>query len=301
MPTKRVLVTGAEGFTGRHVLDAAAADGAEVVATGRRTADLTNAEAARRAVADARPDLVAHLAALAHVGRSWRDPSATLARNQAMTLNLLEAVRTEAPGAGVLVACSSEAYGPPAEVPVTEDAPLRPQNPYATSKATSDVLAGFYGDAFDLRVVRARAFNHVGPAQREQYVVSGFARQIAEAERDGAGEVTVSTGNTAARRDFVDVRDVARAYWALLSGGHSGAFNVCSGVSTSIADILAGLAGLTPLTVHEHTDPGLLRQNEVMEIVGSHDRLTDATGWAPAVPLERSLADTLDWWRRELA
>jgi GDP-4-dehydro-6-deoxy-D-mannose reductase len=272
-----------------------------VVAAGRGHADLTDAEAARRLVAETGADLVAHLAADVSVPRSWAEPAAILTSNHLAAINLLEAVRLETPGAGVLVACSSEAYGPPAELPVTEDAPLRPQNPYATSKATSDLLAGFYADAYELRIARARAFNHSGPGQREEYAVSGFARQIAVAERDGASEVTVRTGNTQVRRDFVDVRDVARAYWALLSGGHSGTFNVCSGSSTSIADILAGLAELTPLTVRQETDPGLLRHNEVMEIRGSHERLSSATGWAPEHALARTLADSLDWWRKELA
>jgi GDP-4-dehydro-6-deoxy-D-mannose reductase len=297
----RVLVTGATGFTGRRMVAVCEAAGAEVVAVGRREADLTDAAEAARAVAGAGADLVAHLAADVSVPRSWNEPRTVLHANHVATLNLLDAVREHTPGAGVLVACSSEEYGPPARLPVTEEAPLNPQNPYATSKATSDVLAGFYGDAYDLRVVRARAFNHAGPGQRPEYVASGFARQIALAEREGASEVTVATGNTEVRRDFVDVRDVARAYWSLLGGHHAGVYNVCSGRSASIADILAILAELTPLEVHRRTDPGLLRQHEVMDIVGSHERLSNATGWAPEVPLERTLADTLDWWRREPA
>jgi GDP-4-dehydro-6-deoxy-D-mannose reductase len=200
----------------------------------------------------------------------------------------------------VVVACSSEEYGPPERLPVTEDAPLRPRNPYAASKAVSDLLAGFYADGHGMWVTRTRDFSHAGPGQREEYVMSGLARQIAVAERAGQEEVTVVCGNTAVRRDFVDVRDVARALLAAAEA-EPGVFNVCSGRSTSIADILAGLAELTALSVHQRTDPGLLRPNEVMEIVGSHERLSRATGWAPEVPLDQTLADTLDWWRKELA
>lgn len=269
-------------------------------AAGRADADLTDPAAARRLVAETGADRVAHLAADVSVPRSWEDPPALLRTNHLATLNVLEAVRLDTPGAAVLVACSSEAYGRPAHVPVTEDHPLRPLNPYAASKATSDLLAGFYGDAYELRVARARAFNHAGPGQREEYAVSDFARRIALAERDGATEVTLTTGDPASRRDFVDVRDVARAYWALLEGGHHGAFNVCSGRSASVGELVAGLADLTALTVHRETDPALVRPNEVAEMAGSNDRIRTATGWEPELPLARTLADTLDWWRREL-
>jgi GDP-4-dehydro-6-deoxy-D-mannose reductase len=208
-------------------------------------------------------------------------------------------VRSSAPEAVVVVAGSGEQYGPVPEerLPVTEDEPLRPQNPYAVSKAATDLLAGFYADAHGLRVVRTRAFNHAGPAQSEIYVVSAFAKQIAEAERAGLDELVLETGNLEPRRDFSDVRDVVRAYWLAAERGEPGIFNVCSGVSVRIADILARLAALTELRVEQRTDPSRLRKHEVMDIRGSHERLTAATGWRPEIPIERTLADALDWWR----
>lgn len=311
VPAVRVLVTGATGFTGRHLVELCARNGASVIATGRRpaaesrleiaeryvSADLAAPGEARRVLAEAAPDAVFHLAALVSVPRSWAEPELVLRDNHLATLGVLEALRAEGADARVLVACSSEEYGPPESLPVTEDRPLRPQNPYAASKASADLLAGFYADAYGLRIARTRAFNHAGPGQSEAYVVSSMARQIAFAERSGASEVTVTTGNPAASRDFVDVRDVAGACWTVIEREAFDVFNVCTGRATPVADILAGLAEHTDLRVEQRTDPALVRENEVMEIVGSHERISQATGWAPRLELSQTLRDTLDWWR----
>lgn len=328
----RVLITGACGFVGRHMAALCAERDCTVVGLGRSVlagdgslagdrslaapgeapplgdyiqADLGDASAARAAVRAAAPDRVLHLAAQASVPASWEDPRATLEGNLLSTHNLLEAVRAEAPAARVLVAGSGEVYGPVAaeRLPVGEQEPLRPQNPYAVSKAASDLLAGFYADAHGLTVVRTRAFNHAGPGQSEAYVVSTLARQIARAELDppAGGRVEIALGNAAARRDFTDVRDVVRAYWMLLEHGEQGAFNVCSGASTAVADIVAGLARHTSLGLDQRTDPARVRSREVMEIRGSHDRLTEATGWRPEIAVEAMLGDTVAWWRERLA
>jgi GDP-4-dehydro-6-deoxy-D-mannose reductase len=198
------------------------------------------------------------------------------------------------------VAGSGEVYGPPAELPVTEWAPLRPQNPYAVSKAAVDLLARFYADAHRLRVLCTRSFNHAGPGQSDAYVVSAFARQIAAAEAAGDRAVTLRTGSVEPRRDFTDVRDVVQAYRLLVERAEPETYNVCRGESTAVADILAGLAEHTELQVDQVTDPQLVRDHEVMEIRGSNERLTSATGWRPEIPLSQTLADTLDWWRAEV-
>lgn len=295
----RALITGAAGFVGRHLAAELSARGAEVTTPTREQLDLLDAGPTRDAVRSLRPVAVYHLAALASVGESWRAPAETFANNTDATLNLLEAVRLEAPDAVVLHAGSGESYGPVPEerLPVTEDETLRPQNPYAVSKAASDLLAGFYADAHGLRVVRTRAFNHAGPGQSDAYVVSAFAKQIAEAERSGQSTLTLETGSLAPRRDFTDVRDVVRAYRLAVEAAESAIYNVCSGVSVPVADILAALTRMTPVAVEGQTDPARLRKHEVMDIRGSHARLTEKTGWQPEIPLEQTLADTLDWWR----
>jgi GDP-4-dehydro-6-deoxy-D-mannose reductase len=243
---------------------------------------------------------VFHLAARAHVGRSWREPEATLRDNTAMTLHLLEAVRAEAPSAVVVLASSGELYGPPAALPVTEAAALRPQNPYAVSKAAADLLGGFYADAHGLRVIRARAFNHAGPGQAPSYAIASFARQVAEGLERGAQPIRVVTGNPDARRDYTDVRDVARAYRALAARGEPGVFNVCSGRTASARELVATLAAAAGVEVDHVVDPALVRPHEVMEVRGSSERVREATGWAPEIPLERTLADTVEWWIDEI-
>jgi GDP-4-dehydro-6-deoxy-D-mannose reductase len=290
----RVLITGASGFAGRHLAAACAADGDELLlAPPSSVADLRDAGVVRGLVADARPDVVYHLAAQAHVGRSWEDPLATIDDNVGMTLNVLEAVRASAPEAVVLMACSSEEYGPPDRVPTDEEAVLRPANPYAVSKATCDMLGGLYVGAHGLRVIRARAFNHSGPGQEPIYAIASFARQVAL----GGDPVTIVTGNPDTRRDYTDVRDVVRAYRLLAAHGEPGVFNVCSGVSHSARELVAALARVGGVEVVHEVDPARVRPNEVMEVRGSFDRLHALTGWQPEIPLDRTLADTLDFWR----
>jgi len=272
-----------------------------VVGLSRATGtDLLDAAATRRAVAGARPDVVYHLAARAHVGESWRDPGGTLRDNVAMALNLLEALRTEAPEATVVAVASSEIYGPPARLPVDEAAPLRPHNPYAVSKAATDLLAGFYADAHGMRVVRARSFNHAGPGQEATYAIASFARQVAGAVEAGEDPVRIVTGNPDTRRDYTDVRDVVRAYRLLAERAQPGAYNVCSGRSASAGELIAGLARAAGVRLEHEVDPALLRPHEVPELRGSAEALHAATGWEPEIPLERTLADTLEWWRGEL-
>jgi GDP-4-dehydro-6-deoxy-D-mannose reductase len=297
----RVLVTGGSGFAGRHLVAACRAAGDDVRTAERSSGvDLLDAEAARAAVAAAAPEVVYHLAARAHVGASWKAPSATLRDNVAMTVNLLEAVRSEAPGATVVAVSSSEVYGPPAELPVGEDAPLRPQNPYAVSKASCDLVAGFYADAHGLRIVRARAFNHSGPGQEPTYAIASFARQAAVAADSGAPRLRIVTGNPDTRRDYTDVRDVVRAYRLLAQRGEPGVFNVCTGVSHSARELLEGLAAAAGAELEHVVDPQLVRPNEVLDLRGSPDALRDATGWEPEIPLPETLAATVAWWREQL-
>jgi GDP-4-dehydro-6-deoxy-D-mannose reductase len=309
----RVLITGVSGFVGRHLVAACRRGGAEIVGVGRTPidddlraclddfalADLDDADAIAAAVRAAAPERVFHLAGQASVVESWSAPGETIAGNVATTMNLLEAIRQEAATARVLVACSGEEYGPvPLErLPVIEAEPLRPQNPYAVSKAAVDLVCGFYADAHDLHIVRVRAFNHCGPGQSDAYVVAALASQIAAAEAAGKATVTISTGDLRPRRDFTDVRDVVAAYWLAAADAPAGAYNVCSGRSTPIADILATLAAHSQLVVNQQTDPRRKRRHEVMDVRGSHEKLTAATGWQPEIPLEQTISDTLDWWR----
>jgi GDP-4-dehydro-6-deoxy-D-mannose reductase len=310
-----ILITGVAGFAGRHLARLCADHGAEVYGLGRTERpddvalagydqmDLADGEGVRAVVARVKPNRVVHLAAEASVARSWEAPAEVIASNVTTSLHLFEALRKEAPDALLLVACSGEEYGRPEWLPVDETHPLGPKNPYASSKVMVDQLAASYQHLHGMRVIRTRAFNHAGPGQSDTYVVAKFARQIAEAEANPPpdGRSQISTGNLMVRRDFSDVRDVVRAYWMALESGEAGVFNVCSGRSTPVSDILTSLAAHSPLDVECRIDPSRLRENEVMEIRGSHEKLTNATGWRPEIELAETLSDTLEWWRRQVA
>lgn len=296
--SRRVLVTGATGFAGRHLVAACEAAGDVVVAAPPSSrSDLRDPVAARALVKGAAPDAVFHLAARAHVGQSWADPVGTLSDNVNMTAALLEAVRFEAPEAVVVSVGSGEEYGPPEFVPTTESHPLRPQNPYAVSKASSGLLARFYADAHGLRVIHARAFNHAGPGQEAIYAIANFARQFAEGLEAGDDPVVVVTGSPDTRRDFTDVRDVVRAYRTLAEHGEPGTYNICSGVSRSARELIAALAAVGGVAVDHRVDPAKVRAHEVQEIRGANELITSTTGWRPEIPFEQTLADTLAWWR----
>jgi GDP-4-dehydro-6-deoxy-D-mannose reductase len=262
--------------------------------------DLLDEAATRAAVRDARPEVVYHLAASAQVAESWRAPAATIRDNLAMSLHLLEGVRSEAPDAVVVAVSSGEVYGPPERLPVDESAALRPQNPYAVSKAQADLLAGFYADAHGLRVVRPRAFNHAGPGQKPLYALASFARQVAVGLENGDDPVRVVTGNPETRRDFTDVRDVVRAYRLLAVRGESRVYNVCSGRTASARELLETLGRAAGIAIEHEIDQSLVRRHDVAEIRGDASALRDATGWTPAIELERTLADTVAWWREQL-
>ena len=293
-------MTGGWGFAGSHLVTLLRERGEEPAAPRRSELDLLDSEAVAAFVRRLQPRAVFHLAARASVRRSWEDPGETLRANLGMTLNVLEAVRREGPGAPALLVGSGEIYGNPERLPVDEDARLRPQNPYAVSKAGCDLLGGQYADAHKLGVVRIRTFNHAGPGQSEEYVVGTLTRQVAEAELAGRGEARLRVGNLDAARDFTDVRDVVRAYAAAVELP-AGVYNVCSGRSVSVLELVEELGRVASVEVRAEVDPERVRAHEVPEIRGSADRLREATGWEPEIPLERTLSDALAVWRERHA
>ncbi len=293
------LVTGGAGFAGAHLVERLAQLGRSPAAPSRGELDLLDAAAVRDGIGRARPDAVFHLAAFSSPRRSWERPEEALLTNIQMTLNVLEAVRAGAPGAAVVLVGSGQAYGDAGSLPVTEETPLEPLSPYAVSKAACDMLGRQYAAAHAMHVVRLRPFNHAGPGQANEYVLGSLASQVAAAELRGTSEAVLRTGDTASARDFTDVRDVVRAY-VLAAGAEAGAYNVCSGRRTTIAELIDLLDGEARVPVRHEVDPERLRANDVGGIRGSHDRLTAATGWQPQIPLEQTVRDTLAWWRRRL-
>ena len=301
MPSGGALVTGGAGFAGHHLVERLKADGGvEMAAPTREELDLRDADAVRMAVGDIAPAAVFHLAAFSSPSLSWESPAGALLGNLEMTLNVLEAVRHEAPGARVVLVGSGQVYGEPSALPVTESAPLEPANPYAVSKAACDLLGRQYADAFEMRVVRMRPFNHAGPGQTDEYVVSSLAKQVAEAEAAGQDECVLRTGNPESARDFTDVRDVVRAYVLAAEVG-SGAFNVCSGRATSVAELIEMVSARSRVPVRHEVDSTRLRaHNDAQVLYGSAERLSEACGWKPEIPLEQTVEDALNWWRTQL-
>ncbi len=295
----RAYLTGGTGFVGAWLIRHLSEVGDTAVAPGPEV-DVTDLAALAEDLQAALPDVVYHLAALTHVGRSWSEPAETFRVNALGTLNLLEAAaRCEAPPVVVLVS-SAEVYGPASDShPLDEQAELRPVTPYAVSKVAAEFLGlqAYLGRG--LHVVRARPFNHVGPGQADDFVVSALARRMVEAELTRITSVRV--GNLAASRDFTDVRDVVRAYRLLALNGLGGeAYNVCSGRALSIASLAEQMAGLLAYEVKLVEDPSLFRPVEVPVLLGDASKLMTATGWSPEIPLSKTLSDVLDYWRARL-
>lgn len=293
----RAAVTGARGFVGPHLVAHLRANGDEVIELDRRGPDpfdVTDPDAVRHTLRHAQPDAVYHLAALSHVGDSWKAPALAFRVNAEGTLNLLRAC-VDLKVDRVLVVGSAEEYGrvDEADLPLREDAPLRPITPYGASKVAADYLAlqSFVGD--ELGAIRARPFSHTGPGQEARFVVPALASRIARAERDDASEIPV--GSLDAVRDVTDVRDVVRAYRLLVEQGAPGeVYNVCSGRGVSVADIAARLIGLARREIRLVVDPNLVRPVEVPRLVGDNTRLRAATGWTVEFDLDTTLADVLD-------
>jgi GDP-4-dehydro-6-deoxy-D-mannose reductase len=274
--------------------------GDEVVAVDREV-DVTDREAVRIAVTAARPDVVYHLAALTHVGRSWEDPGRVLQVNAIGTLYVLEAARACSPEPRVLVTSSAEVYGavPEERLPVTEDAPLAPVTPYAASKVAAEFLGVQEHLAYDLPVIRSRPFNHVGPGQSSAFVVAALAERIAHARRTGGSVIQV--GNLSARRDLTDVRDVVRAYRMLGEHGAVGdVYNVCTGRDIAIEEVARRMEALAGVELLLEPDPTLARPVDVPVVRGDPSKLKAATGWEPEFDLDETLRAVLDQWSERM-
>ena len=303
-----VLVTGAAGFAGSHLVDHLVDGGADVVAWHRPGhppardvrstrwdgVDLLDADAVSSAIARLRPSAVYHCAGAAHVGRAWDSTEPTLATNVRGTHHLLRALERAGAPARVLVPSSALVYAG-ADEALTESHPLVPNSPYGLSKLAQEMLAGRSNGP--LGVTIARAFNHLGPRQDPQFAASGFARRIADIER-GLWEPEISVGNLEARRDLTDVRDTVRAYTLILERGTPGRpYNVCSGHAITIRQLLDLLLARARVPVSVKVDPARYRPNDTPILLGDPSRLHNELGWAARIPLEQTLDDLLEYWR----
>lgn len=306
------LVTGATGFAGGHLLDHllesepavagwANPHGTPPRASGPRVTwagvDLLDRGAVTDAIARLRPRAIYHCGGVADVGGSWADPARSLRVNALGTLHVLEAVRSARLDCAVLVTGSALVYRQSAD-PISETAPIGPANPYAFSKLAQEMLAL---RSEGIRVTVVRPFNHAGPGQSPAYVTSAFARQIAEIEA-GRQAPVLHVGNLASRRDITDVRDTVRAYRLLVeTNAGPGPYNVCCGRAYPVSDLLEMLVRLARVPVRIEVDSARVRPVDNPVVVGDGSKLARETGWTPRIPIERTLADLLDWWRARVA
>ncbi|MEA2451804.1 MAG: GDP-4-dehydro-6-deoxy-D-mannose reductase [Actinomycetota bacterium] len=305
----KVLVTGAGGFVGGHLVPSLRDDGHEVVGTGLSEADdlryldVRDPKMVNAIVEHVKPDLVFHLAGQSSVSLSWRDPALTYEVNAIGTHYLLDALHRHVPNCRVHIAASSDEYGrvPPEDCPLDESAPLRPVSPYAVSRVAGEWIARMYYESFGLHAVVTRAFMHIGPGQPPSFATADWAQQIAMAEA-GQREPVVRTGALEGMREFGDVRDVVRAYRAILELGDPGdAYNVATGEPHRLGDVLDLLIGMSKVTIEVATDPAKIRPVDFPVLYGDASKLEAKTGWKPEYRLEDTLADLLDHWREVVA
>ncbi|HZE19749.1 MAG TPA: GDP-mannose 4,6-dehydratase [Candidatus Angelobacter sp.] len=308
----RTLITGAAGFVGRHLAREFAKrpgeelHGSDYAPLGAsdpdedlraklksyRPVDVTDSGQVAAWVRESRPDRIVHLAAQSSGAESIRNPAVTYRVNAVGTLHLLEAVRAEAPESIVLLVGSADIYGTGAPgQKIREDAPLKPLNPYALSKAAQDSLGEVYAATYRLKIVRTRTFSHTGPGQPPRFALAGFADQLARIDA-GLVAAELRVGNLEGVRDYGDVRDVVRAYGLLLERGAPGeVYNVCTGrghLLRDLLDCLCGVAGFKPTIVQ---DPERVRSRDSDFLVGDPTKIQATTGWKPVIPIERTLED----------
>jgi GDP-4-dehydro-6-deoxy-D-mannose reductase len=317
----KILITGFSGFVSRHFLTFLEDSGidVEVLGLARHTPmfvfdkyrhvrchfqqlDLLDGADVEEALLSFRPTHILHLAAYSSVGFSWQRPVESFANNTNISLNVFERVRNVGLPCRILSVGSSEEYGDvsPRDLPLREEAPLRPVSPYGVARVAQEMLSCVYVHSFQQDIVMTRSFNHIGPHQRAAFVIPSLANQLTAICYRGA-EARLLTGDRSVVRDFVDVRDVVRAYFSLLLEGKAGEiYNVCSGRGAQIDEVVSLMQQQLGTQATLQVDPKLVRPNDNQAIVGSNDKIKQAVGWAPRYSLEESVHSVLAWARNEL-
>ena len=299
----KVLIIGSAGFVGQHLQKYLLKQSADVLGVDLSTSprcDILDPTSIQKALTEIKPDTIFHLAAQSNVPESFKNPARTFEVNVIGTINLFESIKEIRINPVILVAGSAEVYGRVEKLPISEENPLKPENPYAASKAAQDLVSFQYFKNYGLKIIRTRSFNHAGPGQSEAFVVSAFAKQIAEIEKD-LKESIISVGNLEAKRDFTDVRDVVEAYALAVEKCEPGeVYNIASGRAYAISEVLEKLLSFSKVKIKIKPDPARMRPSDIPIIIGDSTKFRKKTGWQPKIPFEKTLEDTLSWWRSKI-
>jgi GDP-4-dehydro-6-deoxy-D-mannose reductase len=321
---KKILITGISGFVGGYFVEYLVShyDAVEIHGISRskpawdfvnvtpelldshqfHLADLNDIPKIKSIIEDIQPDYILHLAAQSSVAESWKTPVFSFVNNTNIFLNIIDTVRLIDNGARVLSVGSSEQYGVVSErdLPLTEDKPQYPANPYAVARVAQEQLARIYATGYGLDICCTRSFNHCGPGQTDRFVVSAIVKQFARIAH-GLQDPVIHIGNGAIVRDFVDVHDVAEAYYLLLTKGQKGeVYNICSGQGRAIQDIVTMLADMLCIHVEVHQEQSQIRPIDNPRIVGSYRKIQRDLGWRPTIPFEESLQSMYEYWDARL-
>ena len=319
----RYLITGFSGFVSKHFLEyletlhsPVSVLGVDIVhpdfeldrlnhvQSDFANMDLLDRDGIEKIILQFQPNYILHLASYSSVAFSWQNPVKSFQNNTNIFLNVLEAVHSINTGIRILSVGSSEEYGELAGIKdmFREEDALHPVSPYAVARVSQEMLSKVYANGYGLDIVNTRSFNHIGPGQKEIFVIASFAKRLVELKKRGVTSPKLMTGDISLIRDFVDVRDVVSAYDGLLKKGRKGEiYNICSGIGFSLRDIIEQLASILGMEVQTQTDEGLLRPKDNKVIVGSNEKIKRDIGWTPEIPLQRSLEDVIHFWeeRRE--
>ena len=317
----RYLITGFSGFVSRHFLEYLemlkspvcvlgidinppdfGLDRLNHVQSDFQKMDLLDREGIEKIIFQFQPNYILHLASYSSVAFSWENPVISFQNNTNIFLNVLEAVHSINPGIRILSVGSSEEYGALAggNAIFHEEDALHPISPYAVARVSQEMLSKVYAKGYGLDIVMTRSFNHIGPGQKEIFVISSFAKRLVEMKKGDASSPKLMTGDISLIRDFVDVRDVVRAYDGLLKKGRKGEiYNICTGVGYSLKELVQQMASILDMEVLTEVDERLIRPNDNKIIVGSNEKIRRDIGWTPEIPLRRSLKDVINFWNRQ--
>lgn len=308
------LITGANGFLARHLVDLIETNTNTIHGLSRRIPDdlvvahpnvkyeqcnLTDHTSVFEILKKTRPDCIFHLAAESSVASSWRSPVNIMNNNVLSQINILESIRELELSTRLVVACSSEEYGlvKKSDIPVNEKCCFNPLSAYAVSKITQDMLAYQYFQSYDMDIVRVRSFNLTGPGRPPAYALSSFAKQIADIEK-GLAENTIFVGDLNVKRDFTDVRDAAKAYYQIaLKSKPGNVFNLCSGKAHNLKDLLEYMISLSTIDINIEIDKSRFRPSDLPIMLGDNTKIKTEIGWTPNIDLHDTLNDLLNYWR----